>query len=84
MKVHVSASQLSVTLQDDLGDPEAFSEALRHVAYVDTRAFPSPGQRIVQLRTNVTCYGEGPCMEIPDVEVVVVVPKPPEPRITLW
>uniref|UniRef100_W5KU51 Calsyntenin-2 n=1 Tax=Astyanax mexicanus TaxID=7994 RepID=W5KU51_ASTMX len=45
--------------------------------------FPTPGARRLHISTTVQCFGEDVCISIPDIEAVVMVMQPSEPRITI-
>jgi len=66
----------------DGADASNLEQLVRQVAYVNTREFPAPGRRRLELTTTVTC-GDGSRREVPvSVSRVLVLPVP-EPTITL-
>jgi hypothetical protein len=44
-----------VVLTADGSEPDKLSDLVHQVAYLNTREFPSPGKRIVQLATTLQC-----------------------------
>ena len=44
-----------VVLTADGSEPDRLSDLVHQVAYLNTREFPSPGKRIVQLATTLHC-----------------------------
>ncbi|KAI1882979.1 hypothetical protein AGOR_G00240460 [Albula goreensis] len=64
-------------------DLDSINVALSKVSYINSRQFPTPGIRRLRISTSVQCFGEDTCISIPDVEAVVMVLPPSEPRITI-
>uniref|UniRef100_A0A4W5PNU2 Calsyntenin C-terminal domain-containing protein n=1 Tax=Hucho hucho TaxID=62062 RepID=A0A4W5PNU2_9TELE len=64
-------------------DLENMNAALRKVSYINSRQFPTPGIRRLHISTSVQCFGEDTCIFIPDIDAVVMVLQPSEPRITI-
>ena len=44
-----------VILTADGSEPDKLSDLVHQVAYLNTREFPSPGKRILQLQTTLHC-----------------------------
>uniref|UniRef100_A0A8C1MK71 Calsyntenin-2 n=1 Tax=Cyprinus carpio TaxID=7962 RepID=A0A8C1MK71_CYPCA len=63
-------------------DLEQMNAALRKVSYINSRQFPTKGARHLRISTAV-CFGEDVCISVPDIEAVVMVMQPSEPRITI-
>ncbi|XP_036901189.1 calsyntenin-1 isoform X2 [Sturnira hondurensis] len=81
VKVHANPSQSVLTLEgEDVGEVE---KALQHVAYLNSRQFPTPGVRRLRLSSVVRCGNEAACIAVPPVDGSVVVLQPEEPKISL-
>ncbi|XP_045715211.1 calsyntenin-1 isoform X3 [Phyllostomus hastatus] len=81
VKIQANPSQSVLTLEgDDVGEVE---KALQHVAYLNSRQFPTPGIRRLRLTTVVRCGNEAACVTVPPVDGSVVVLQPEEPKISL-
>uniref|UniRef100_A0A8C2GA09 Calsyntenin-2 n=1 Tax=Cyprinus carpio TaxID=7962 RepID=A0A8C2GA09_CYPCA len=63
-------------------DLEQMNAALRKVTYINSLQFPTKGARHLRISTAV-CFGEDVCISVPDIEAVVMVMQPSEPRITI-
>lgn len=69
-----------VILTADGGEPDKLSDLVHQVAYLNTREFPSPGKRILQLATTLHCTSGRTIHlenELMDVNVIPV----PEPVV---
>uniref|UniRef100_A0A8C5G9L2 Calsyntenin-2 n=1 Tax=Gouania willdenowi TaxID=441366 RepID=A0A8C5G9L2_GOUWI len=81
IKFHFNPAQSILVMEgDDLGNINA---AVRKVSYINSRQFPTPGIRRLHISTLVQCFGEDTCITIPDIDAVVMVQQPSEPRITI-
>ncbi|KAJ8410929.1 hypothetical protein AAFF_G00188860 [Aldrovandia affinis] len=81
IKFHFNPAQSILVMEGD--DLENMDMALKKVAYINSRQFPTPGIRRLRISTSVQCFGEDTCISIPDIEAVVMVLQPSEPRITI-
>ncbi len=57
-------------------------DLVRQVAYLNTREFPAPGQRLLRLSTQVRCR-DGRTMPLPDRRSTVTVAPTQEPKIDI-
>ena len=57
-------------------------DLISRVGYVNSREFPTPGRRTVQITTSVTC-ARGKPIKVPAVEAYVMVLQPELPSITI-
>lgn len=57
-------------------------DLISRVGYVNSREFPTPGRRTVQITTSVTC-ARGKPIKVPPVEAYVMVLQPELPSITI-
>ncbi|KAM5322710.1 calsyntenin-1 isoform 3-T3 [Glossophaga mutica] len=81
VKIQANPSQSVLTLEgEDVGEVE---KALQHVAYLNSRQFPTPGIRRLRLTSVVRCGNEAACVAVPPVDGSVVVLQPEEPKISL-
>uniref|UniRef100_A0ABI8A4X7 Calsyntenin 1 n=1 Tax=Felis catus TaxID=9685 RepID=A0ABI8A4X7_FELCA len=81
VKIHTNPSQLALTLEgDDVGE---LDKAMQHIAYLNSRQFPTPGIRRLKLTSTVKCFNEAPCISVPPVDGYVMVLQPEEPKISL-
>ncbi|XP_030179957.1 calsyntenin-1 isoform X4 [Lynx canadensis] len=81
VKIHINPSQLALTLEgDDVGE---LDKAMQHIAYLNSRQFPTPGIRRLKLTSTVKCFNEAPCISVPPVDGYVMVLQPEEPKISL-
>ncbi|KAF6108025.1 calsyntenin 1 [Phyllostomus discolor] len=81
VKIQANPSQSVLTLEgEDVGEVE---KALQHVAYLNSRQFPTPGIRRLRLTTVVRCGNEAACVTVPPVDGSVMVLQPEEPKISL-
>ncbi|KAJ8389584.1 hypothetical protein AAFF_G00118210 [Aldrovandia affinis] len=81
IKFHFNPAQSILVMEgEDLG---SINVALTKVSYINSRQFPTAGIRRLRISTSVQCFGEDTCISIPDVEAVVMVLPPSEPRITI-
>merc|ERR1719245_1545967 len=63
-------------------DPKNMEELVRQVAYLNTREFPAPGRRRLELTTTISCQ-DGTKRDVPvSVSRILVLPVP-QPTITL-
>ena len=63
-------------------DPKNMEELVRQVAYLNTREFPAPGRRRLELTTTITCQ-DGTKHDVPlSVSRILVLPVP-QPTISL-
>ncbi|KAJ8274597.1 hypothetical protein COCON_G00092220 [Conger conger] len=81
IKFHFNPAQSILVMEGD--DLDSINTALSKVSYINSRQFPTPGIRRLRITTTVQCFGEDTCISIPDVEAVVMVLPPSEPRITI-
>ncbi|XP_076137722.1 calsyntenin-2-like [Alosa pseudoharengus] len=81
IKFHLNPSQSLLVMDGE--DVQRVSAALRKVSYINSRQFPTAGTRRLRLATSVQCFSEDECISIPDVEAVVMVMQPSEPRISI-
>lgn len=81
VKVQANPGRSVLTLEaEDVGELE---KAMQHVAYLNSRQFPTPGVRRLRLTSTVRCSNEAACASIPPVDGSVVVLQPEEPKISL-
>ncbi|XP_070399866.1 calsyntenin-2 isoform X1 [Nothobranchius furzeri] len=81
VKFHFNPAQSILVMESE--DLENMNTAVRKVSYINSRQFPTPGIRRLQISTAVQCFGEDTCITIPTVDAVVMVLHPSEPRITI-
>uniref|UniRef100_A0A8C7GXK6 Calsyntenin-2 n=1 Tax=Oncorhynchus kisutch TaxID=8019 RepID=A0A8C7GXK6_ONCKI len=81
IKFHFNPAQSILVMEGE--DLENMNAALRKVSYINSRQFPTPGIRRLHISTSVQCFGEDTCISIPDIDAVVMVLQPSEPRITI-
>ncbi|XP_055767745.1 calsyntenin-2-like [Salvelinus fontinalis] len=81
IKFHFNPAQSILVMEGE--DLENMNTALRKVSYINSRQFPTPGIRHLHISTSVQCFGEDTCISIPDIDAVVMVLQPSEPRITI-
>lgn len=81
MKIHFNPSQSVLSLEGD--DIDSFDKAMQHIAYLNSRQFPTPGMRKLKITTKVKCFNEETCISIPDVDGYIMVLQPEEPKISL-
>uniref|UniRef100_A0A8C1QZT0 Si:ch211-276c2.2 n=1 Tax=Cyprinus carpio TaxID=7962 RepID=A0A8C1QZT0_CYPCA len=81
IKFHLNPAQSLVVMEGE--DLEQMNAALRKVSYINSRQFPTKGARHLRISTAVQCFGEDVCISVPDIEAVVMVMQPSEPRITI-
>ncbi|XP_035479384.1 calsyntenin-2-like [Scophthalmus maximus] len=81
IKFHFNPAQSILVMEGE--DLENMNTAVRKVSYINSRQFPTPGIRRLRISTTVQCFGEDTCITIPDIEAVVMVLQPSEPRITI-
>uniref|UniRef100_A0AAR2LKT0 Calsyntenin-2 n=1 Tax=Pygocentrus nattereri TaxID=42514 RepID=A0AAR2LKT0_PYGNA len=81
IKFHFNPAQSVLVMEGE--DLEQVNTALRKVSYINSRQFPTPGTRRIHISTTVQCFGEDVCISIPDIEAIVMVMQPSEPRITI-
>ncbi|XP_054650998.1 calsyntenin-2-like isoform X2 [Dunckerocampus dactyliophorus] len=81
IKFHFNPAQSILVMEGE--DLENMNTALRRVSYINSRQFPTAGVRHLRISTAVQCFGEDTCITIPDIEAVVMVLQPSEPRITI-
>ncbi|XP_027454818.2 calsyntenin-1 isoform X1 [Zalophus californianus] len=81
VEIHTNPSQLALTLEgDDIGE---LDKAMQHVAYLNSRQFPTPGIRRLKITSTVKCFNEASCISVPPVDGYVMVLQPEEPKISL-
>ncbi|XP_026375677.2 calsyntenin-1 isoform X4 [Ursus arctos] len=81
VKIHTNPSQLALTLEgDDIGE---LDKAMQHVAYLNSRQFPTPGIRRLRITSTVKCFNGASCVSVPPVDSGVIVLQPEEPKISL-
>ncbi|KTG46751.1 hypothetical protein cypCar_00037527 [Cyprinus carpio] len=78
---HLNPAQSLVVMEGE--DLEQMNAALRKVSYINSRQFPTKGARHLRISTAVQCFGEDVCISVPDIEAVVMVMQPSEPRIII-
>ncbi|KAG7237174.1 hypothetical protein INR49_032670, partial [Caranx melampygus] len=78
---HFNPAQSILVMEGE--DLENMNTAVRKVSYINSRQFPTPGIRRLRISTTVQCFGEDTCITIPDIDAVVMVLQPSEPRITI-
>ncbi|XP_067102730.1 calsyntenin-2-like [Osmerus mordax] len=81
IKFHFNPAQSILVMEGE--DLENMNAALKKVSYINSRQFPTPGIRRLHISTSVQCFGEDTCISIPDIDAVVMVMQPSEPRITI-
>uniref|UniRef100_A0A3P9KB85 Calsyntenin-2 n=1 Tax=Oryzias latipes TaxID=8090 RepID=A0A3P9KB85_ORYLA len=81
IKFHFNPAQSILVMEAE--DLQNMNTAVRKVAYINSRQFPTPGIRRLKVSTAVQCFGEDTCITIPDMDAVVMVLQPSEPRITI-
>uniref|UniRef100_A0A673A6C4 Calsyntenin-2 n=1 Tax=Sphaeramia orbicularis TaxID=375764 RepID=A0A673A6C4_9TELE len=81
VKFHFNPAQSILVMEGE--DLENMNTAVRKVSYINSRQFPTPGIRRLHISTTVQCFGEDTCITIPDIDAVVMVLQPSEPRITI-
>ncbi|XP_016097976.1 calsyntenin-2-like [Sinocyclocheilus grahami] len=81
IKFHLNPAQSLVVMEGE--DLEQMKAALRKVSYINSRQFPTKGARHLRISTAVQCFGEDVCITVPDIEAVVMVMQPSEPRIII-
>ncbi|XP_062872534.1 calsyntenin-2 [Trichomycterus rosablanca] len=81
LKFHFNPAQSVLVIEGE--DLEQVNAALRKVSYINSRQFPTAGARRVHISTTVQCFGEDVCISVPDIDAVVMVMQPSEPRITI-
>ncbi|XP_006801265.1 calsyntenin-2-like [Neolamprologus brichardi] len=81
IKFHFNPAQSILVMEGE--DLENMNAAVRKVSYINSRQFPTPGIRRLHISTTVQCFGEDTCITIPDIDAVVMVLQPSEPRITI-
>ncbi|XP_066538697.1 calsyntenin-2-like [Hoplias malabaricus] len=81
IKFHFNPAQSVLVMEGE--DLEQVNTALRKVSYINSRQFPTPGARQIHISTTVQCFGEDVCISIPEIDAVVMVMQPSEPRITI-
>ncbi|XP_077963404.1 calsyntenin-2 [Gasterosteus aculeatus] len=81
IKFHFNPAQSVLVMEGE--DLENTNAAVRKVSYINSRQFPTSGVRRLRISTAVQCFGEDTCITIPDIDAVVMVLQPSEPRITI-
>lgn len=81
VKIEANPSQSMLTLEGE--DVGVLEKALQHVAYLNSRQFPTPGIRRLKLSSTVKCLNEAACISVPPVDGYVMVLQPEEPKISL-
>uniref|UniRef100_A0A3Q3KAR2 Calsyntenin-2 n=1 Tax=Monopterus albus TaxID=43700 RepID=A0A3Q3KAR2_MONAL len=81
IKFHFNPAQSILVMEGE--DLDNINAAVRKVSYINSRQFPTPGIRRLHISTAVQCFGEDTCITIPDIDAVVMVLQPSEPRITI-
>uniref|UniRef100_M3Y3K3 Calsyntenin-1 n=1 Tax=Mustela putorius furo TaxID=9669 RepID=M3Y3K3_MUSPF len=81
VKIHTNPNHLALTLEgDDIGE---LDKAMQHIAYLNSRQFPTPGIRRLKITSTVKCLDEAPCISVPPVDGYVMVLQPEEPKVSL-
>jgi len=60
----------------------SIEQLLRRISYVNTRTFPTPGHRPVDVKTNAVCAGTGK-LDVDEKKIFVVVANADKPSITI-
>ncbi|XP_030632687.1 calsyntenin-2-like, partial [Chanos chanos] len=81
IKFHFNPAQSVLVMEGE--DLERLDSALRKVSYINSRQFPTAGIRHLRISTAVQCFDEDVCISVPDIDAVVAVLQPSEPRITI-
>ncbi|XP_036084312.1 calsyntenin-1 isoform X4 [Rousettus aegyptiacus] len=81
VKIEANPSQSVLTLAGE--DVRELEKAAQHVAYLNSRQFPTPGIRRLKLSSTVRCFNEAACISVPLVDSSVMVLQPEEPKISL-
>ncbi|CAL8360495.1 unnamed protein product [Merluccius merluccius] len=81
IKFHFNPAQSILVMEGE--DLENINAAVGKVSYINSRQFPTAGIRRLHISTTVQCFGEDTCLSIPDIDAVVMVLQPSEPRITI-
>lgn len=81
VKIEANPSQSMLTLEGE--DVGVLEKALQHVAYLNSRQFPTPGIRRLKLSSTVKCLNEAACISVPPIDGYVMVLQPEEPKISL-
>ncbi|XP_039698222.1 calsyntenin-1 isoform X4 [Pteropus medius] len=81
VKIEANPSQSMLTLEGE--DVRELEKAVQHVAYLNSRQFPTPGIRRLKLSSTVRCFNEAACISVPPVDGCVMVLQPEEPKISL-
>ncbi|XP_053256860.1 calsyntenin-1 isoform X4 [Podarcis raffonei] len=81
LKIHMNPSQSVLSLEGD--DIDRFDKAMQHIAYLNSRQFPTPGIRRIKITSTVKCSNDEACIAIPFVDGYIMVLQPEEPKISL-
>uniref|UniRef100_A0A670J5K2 Calsyntenin 1 n=1 Tax=Podarcis muralis TaxID=64176 RepID=A0A670J5K2_PODMU len=79
--IHMNPSQSVLSLEGD--DIDRFDKAMQHIAYLNSRQFPTPGIRRIKITSTVKCSNDEACIAIPFVDGYIMVLQPEEPKISL-
>uniref|UniRef100_A0A670J5C5 Calsyntenin 1 n=1 Tax=Podarcis muralis TaxID=64176 RepID=A0A670J5C5_PODMU len=77
----MSSHQSVLSLEGD--DIDRFDKAMQHIAYLNSRQFPTPGIRRIKITSTVKCSNDEACIAIPFVDGYIMVLQPEEPKISL-
>ncbi|XP_059803996.1 calsyntenin-2 isoform X1 [Hypanus sabinus] len=81
IKFHFNPAQSILVMEGD--DIDTINRAMQSVAYINSRQFPTPGIRRYALSSQVQCFGEDTCINVPGIDGYIVVLQPVEPKITI-
>lgn len=81
VKVQAHPGRSVLTLEAE--DVAELEKVMQHVAYLNSRQFPTPGVRRLRLTSAVRCFPEAACASVPPADGSVVVLQPEEPKISL-
>ncbi|XP_062848908.1 calsyntenin-2-like [Trichomycterus rosablanca] len=81
IKFHFNPAQSVLVMESE--DLENINTAVAKVSYINSRQFPTPGLRTLRVSTTIQCFGEDPCISIPDIKAVVMVMVPSKPQISI-
>ncbi|XP_062901990.1 calsyntenin-2 isoform X2 [Mobula hypostoma] len=81
IKFHFNPAQSILVMEGE--DIDTINRAMQSVAYINSRQFPTPGIRRYAVSSQVQCFGEDTCINVPDIDGYIVVLQPVEPKITI-
>merc|ERR550525_605845 len=80
MEMVTNSQGSQVTIDGD--NVENMNQLVRQVAYLNTKEFPAPGRRRMELETKITC-SDGTRREVPLALSSILVLAVPQPIITI-